>query len=135
VRNGAADVDGATVYSANCVACHQANGQGLAGVFPPLSGSRWVQENETRLVQILLYGINGAIEVQGQRYQGVMPAFRQLGDGELSAVLTHIRSSWDNTAPAITPALIARERERFPEREAPWQGGEALDEAFPPGRD
>lgn len=125
-----ASVDGAVVYAANCVACHQSNGGGLAGVFPPLAGSEWVLENENRLVQILLYGINGVIEVKGQSYQGVMPAFSQLADAELAAVLTHIRSSWGNAAPALTAAQITLGRERFPDRIDAWQGGAELNAVF-----
>jgi mono/diheme cytochrome c family protein len=132
VRNATADIDGAAVYAANCVACHQATGQGLAGVFPPLVGSRWVLQNDARLVQILLYGINGAIEVRGQTYAGVMPAFAQLSDGEIAAVLTHVRTTWGNDAAAISPAMVAQGRALFPDRQAPWAGGAELDATFPP---
>ena len=125
-------VDGGTVYAGNCAACHQAGGMGLAGVFPPLAGSRWVLENDARLVQILLHGINGEIEVLGVTYNGVMPAFPQLADAELAAVLSYIRSEWGNDAPAITPDQVSAGRERFPDRSAPWAGGEALDRMFPP---
>jgi len=132
VADAAGAVDGAKLYTVNCASCHQANGQGLAGVFPPLVGSRWVLENDARLVQILLHGINGVIEVQGVSYQGVMPAFAHLGDDELAAVLTHIRSSWNNDADPIDAGQIAAGRERFPDRSGPWAGGAELDEQFPP---
>ena len=130
VVDSSAEVDGSVVYAGNCVACHQANGQGLAGVFPPLVDSRWVTEKPERLVQILLHGINGEIEVQGQTYQGVMPAFAQLSDPELSAVLSYIRNSWGNSARAIDTDQIASGRNRFPERAGPWQGGAELDQTF-----
>lgn len=126
-------VDGAQVYAANCVACHQASGAGLAGVFPPLQGSRWVLGSGERLVQIMLYGIQGPIEVQGAVYNGVMPAFARLSDAELAAVTTHIRSSWGNAAEPIQPQDIAVGRERYPERTASWGGGEELLAVFGDG--
>lgn len=123
-------VDGSAVYAGNCVACHQANGQGLTGIFPPLAGTDWVLGSEERLVQILLHGINGQIDVLGVSYNGVMPAFAQLSDAELAAVLTHIRSSWGNDASAISAELIAEERGRYPEDRGPWNGGEELNDVF-----
>lgn len=130
VAMSAADIDGGQVYSANCVACHQGSGQGVPGVFPPLAGSRWVLGSEERLVQIMLHGIAGAIEVQGVTYEGVMPAFARLSDAELAAVTTHVRSSWGNDAAPIDEAAIAEGRERFPERTMSWNGGAELAEVF-----
>lgn len=125
-----ADVDGSQVFSANCSACHQANGAGLIGVFPPLVNSRWVLSAKDRLVQIMLHGIQGEIEVQGVTYNGAMPAFARLSDAELAAVTSHIRATWGNAAEAITPADIAKGRERFSDRTSPWAGGEELDATF-----
>lgn len=125
-------VDGSVVYAGNCAACHQANGMGLAGVFPPLVDTRWVLEDDARLVQILLHGIQGELVVNGVTYNGVMPAFGQLGDAELAAVLSYIRSSWGNAGAPLTTAQVAEGRERFPDR-GPWQGGAELDAEFPPG--
>ena len=127
----ASSVDGGVVYAGNCAACHQASGLGLAGVFPPLVASDWVVENDKRLIQILLHGVNGELVVNGVTYNGVMPAFPQLNDAELAAVLTYIRTEWGNAAPAITARQIAEGRERFPER-GPWQGGAELNAVFPP---
>ena len=124
-------VDGAAVFAGNCVACHQANGLGLSGIFPPLAGSRWVLENDARLVQILLHGLNGELEVLGVSYNGVMPAFGQLSDAELAAVLTYIRSAWDNDAAAISAQQVAAGRARYPDGRGPWQGGQELNDVFP----
>lgn len=120
-------LDGAQVYAANCVACHQTDGQGLAGVFPPLVGSRWVLESRERLVQIMLYGIQGPIEVRGKVYNGAMPAFARLSDAELAAVTSHIRSTWGNAAAQLAPEEFTSGRDRFPGRSASWAGGEELD--------
>lgn len=126
-------VDGAAVYAGNCAACHQATGQGLAGIFPTLVGASWVLDDDARLVQILLHGINGPLVVKGVEYNGVMPAFAQLSDAELAAVLTHVRSAWGNDAPPITAQQIADGRTRFASDRGPWAGGDELNSVFPPG--
>ncbi len=126
-------VDGAAVYAGNCVACHQAAGQGISGIFPPLVASSWVVENDERLIQILLHGVQGEMIVNDQAYNGVMPAFSQLSDAELAAVLTHIRSNWGNSATPITADQVDQERQRYPEGRGPWNGGQELDDVFPPG--
>jgi mono/diheme cytochrome c family protein len=117
--------DGKQLYAAQCVACHQASGQGLAGVFPPLDASEWVTGDERIVANILLHGIVGEITVAGVAYKGNMPAFKQLGDAELAAVASHIRGTWSNKAPPIKPELIAQER-KASTRTAPFAGGDEL---------
>jgi mono/diheme cytochrome c family protein/heme/copper-type cytochrome/quinol oxidase subunit 4 len=84
---------GGRVYASNCAGCHQANGQGIPGAFPPLAGHlpTLYQTDSGReyLVNTLLYGLQGQIEALGQSYNGVMPAWAQLGDDEIAAVLNH----------------------------------------------
>lgn len=121
-----AAVDGGTIFAANCAACHQANGQGLPGVFPPLVGSEWVVGDPKVLANILLHGVSGKIEVAGQSFDGMMPAFAQLSDAEIAGVLTHIRSTWGNQAEAISADFVASEREAGSARTTPFEGGEAL---------
>ena len=118
--------DGAALYAAHCAACHQATGQGLAGVFPPLDKSEWVLGADKVLANIVLHGITGEIEVLGATYKGMMPAFKQLTDAELAATLTHIRSQWSNKAVPITAALLASERSTST-RTAPFAGGAELE--------
>lgn len=124
--------DGATVYAGNCAACHQANGQGLPGVFPPLAGARWVTGRAEVPVQILLHGIQGEIEVLGQVYSGVMPAFAQLSDAEIAAVLSHVRGAWGNQAGPVSAEEVVAQRQRFADRSQPWQGGAELDAVLGP---
>lgn len=121
-----ATVDGGAIFAANCAACHQANGQGLPGVFPPLAGSEWVVGDPKVLANILLHGVSGKIEVAGQSFDGMMPAFAQLSDAEIAGVLTHIRSTWGNQAEAISADFIASEREAGSARTTPFEGSEAL---------
>lgn len=118
-------LDGRQIYVANCLACHQANGKGLPGVFPPLAGSEWVQGDERVLANILLHGVSGDIVVGGATYRGAMPSFRQLGDAELAAVATYIRAEWNNKAPALDPERFRRERQGG-ERHTPFAGGAEL---------
>src|SRR5690606_9905604 len=73
--NASGAVDGAQIYAAQCVACHQASGQGLPGVFPPLANSEWVNGQSAVLARIVLRGVSGALTVQGVQYNGAMPAF------------------------------------------------------------
>ena len=118
-------VDGKQLYAAQCVACHQASGQGLAGVFPPLDGSEWVIGDERIVANILLHGIAGEITVAGTAYKGNMPPFKQLGDAELAALASHVRGAWSNKAPPIKPELIAQER-KASTRATPFAGGVEL---------
>jgi mono/diheme cytochrome c family protein len=115
--------DGAAVFAARCVACHQATGLGLPGAFPPLAGSEWVLGKDTTLAAIVLHGVSGAINVKGAGFAGAMPSFKQqLQDGEIAAVLTHIRQQWGNGAPAVSAATVAGVRGATAARTEPFSG-------------
>ncbi len=95
------EVDGAAIYANNCASCHQANGQGIAGAFPPLAGhAAELTQSQGRdyLPLVLLYGLQGPIEVAGASYNGVMPAWAQLSNEELAAVANHVVTEWDDGA-------------------------------------
>lgn len=101
---------GKSVFTANCMACHQANGQGVPGAFPPLAGSEWVLEpqHEKHMIAIVLHGLNGPITVKGNTYNGAMTPFAGvLRDDQIANLLTYIRSEWGNNAPAVTPEQVA----------------------------
>ncbi len=122
----AEDVDGARVFAAICAACHQSTGLGLAGAFPPLDGSSWVTGDGFRPAAIVLQGLQGEIEVLGETYNGVMPGYRdQLSDPEIAAVVSYLRSSWSNDAPAIDAATVAAMREKLAGTGA-LKGGEGV---------
>ncbi len=103
-----AEVDGAAVYTAQCAACHQANGAGIPSAFPPLAGhvgDLYAADTEY-LVDVMLYGLQGQIMVAGVSYNGLMPAFGQLSDDEIAAVLNHVLSAWgdaDELGDAFVP--------------------------------
>ena len=93
--------DGAAVYAANCQSCHQANGMGLTGAFPPVAGHSAelvASQGRDYLVNLLLYGLQGQIEVNGQSYNGVMPAWNALSDEDLAAVTNYLLTEWDASA-------------------------------------
>ncbi|GAB3697505.1 GDSL-type esterase/lipase family protein [Spirosoma flavus] len=97
-----------------CITCHQADGKGLAASgFPPLAGTKWVTGNEERLIKLVLKGMLGPIEVNGQKFPGQVPMTPfggLLKDNELAAVLTYVRNSFGNQAPAITPEQVKKVR-------------------------
>lgn len=118
-------VDGKQIFTAQCVACHQANGKGLPGVFPPLDGSEWVNGDVRVLVNLVLHGVNGEMSVMGQTYKGSMPAFAQLGDAELAAVLSHVRAAWSNKSAPVAAELVDKER-KAKRSNAPFKSGDEL---------
>jgi mono/diheme cytochrome c family protein len=89
---------GENIFNANCASCHQANGQGVTGAFPALAGHVPSLYNADRdyLPNLLLYGLQGQINVAGVGYNGVMPAWAQLSDEDLAAVLNYISTAWGN---------------------------------------
>ncbi len=92
---------GEKVYAANCVACHQANGKGVAGAFPALDGSQMVNGPQDSQIAILLHGKNG------------MPAWKAtLSDTEIAAVITYTRNTWSNKASdnIVQPAEVLAAR-------------------------
>jgi mono/diheme cytochrome c family protein len=123
---GAAAIDGKQVYAGKCVACHQATGLGVAGVFPPLAGSEWVTGDEVVLTHILLHGVNGEMVVKGNTYNGAMPAWNSMSDGEIAAVITFIRAEWGNTAAPVLEATVKEQREATKDRTQPYNGGKDL---------
>jgi cbb3-type cytochrome c oxidase subunit III len=117
---------GAQIFSTTCAACHQAQGEGT-NVYPPLAGSEWVQGDESRVVRIVLHGLIGDVEVQGQVYNGAMPAWGpSLSDADIANVLTYIRSSFGNQALPVTTATVAQARAAHAGRTTPWTVPELL---------
>jgi len=88
----AVEVDGGQLYAVNCASCHGPAGAGIPGVFPPMAGhaAELAAQDRPYLIASLLYGLQGPIVVDGVNYSGVMPAWSQLTDEELAAVLNYI---------------------------------------------
>ncbi|MFW6202492.1 MAG: c-type cytochrome, partial [Gemmatimonadota bacterium] len=112
---------GAEIYTARCQACHQADGRGVPGVFPPIIGSEWVTGPPELPVLILLNGLEGPIEVAGEAYVGAMPGWRDvLSDAEIAAVATYIRQWETNDAPPVEPERVSTLRAATEGRREPW---------------
>jgi len=108
---GAQEPDGKAVFLLNCAACHKPTGEG-GGPYPPLAGNPDVNRVDTaNLVETVLNGRSGPITLNGTQYGGNMPSWRgQLSDAEIAAVLTYVRSSWGNGAPAVSADQVAAAR-------------------------
>ena len=100
---------GKEVYTAQCLSCHQEQGEGIEDVFPPLAKSDYLMADKTRSIKQTLHGVSGEIKVNGKIYNGEMSGF-DLTDEEVSDVLNYIRNSWGNKGGAITPQEVAATR-------------------------
>jgi nitrite reductase (NO-forming) len=100
---------GKRVYEANCQACHQANGQGIKGAFPPLAKADYINNDPDKAISAIINGLSGPIKVNGVSYDGVMPAMR-LNDTDIANVVTYILNSWDNKGGEISAEQVANQR-------------------------
>lgn len=104
----ASNAHGQQVFTTNCAGCHQANGQGQPGVFPPLAGNSYVTGPPTPVIHTVLYGLSTKITVKGTAYNGTMPPWKsQLSNADVAAVISYIRSAWGNSAKPVTEAQVA----------------------------
>ena len=92
---------GDELYKIHCAACHQPEGQGLPGAFPPLADSDYLMKNRRRAVSTVIEGLSGPMRVNGKRYEAVMPGMGYLADDQIAAILTYITNSWGNEAAAF----------------------------------
>ncbi|GAC1582181.1 MAG: c-type cytochrome [Candidatus Elarobacter sp.] len=101
---------GQRLYVANCAACHGASGAGVPGAFPALAHDPVVTAADpAEHVRVVLKGLSGKA-IAGTSYASKMPAFSQLSDAEIAAIIDHERTSWGNAAPIITPDVVKRAR-------------------------
>ena len=92
---------GKRVYSQTCFACHQSEGQGMAGVFPSLAKSDYLLADRARAIRGVIKGQTGEMVVNGQKYNGVMPPV-MLNDEQIAQVVTYVMNSWGNTGDIVT---------------------------------
>ncbi|MCX7700303.1 MAG: c-type cytochrome [Gemmataceae bacterium] len=112
---------GERLYQGRCMACHQADGKGRPGQFPPLAGSEWVVGPPATLARIVLHGLQGKVTVAGESYNGQMPGLAaQMSDAQIAAVLTYVRQAWGNTAGPIDEAVVKAARQATTARKTPW---------------
>lgn len=100
---------GKNVYGRTCVACHQASGQGIPSVFPPLAESDYLNEDVKRAIDIVLHGKSGEITVNGETYNSVMTA-QNISDQEAANVLTYIYNNWGNNGTEVTEEMVKAQR-------------------------
>lgn len=100
---------GQRIYESTCLACHQANGSGVAGAFPPLAKSDYLNADKSRAIQTVIGGRTGEIVVNGTKYNSIMPA-QQLSDEDVANVLTYVYSAWGNSGKEVKPDEVKAER-------------------------
>jgi nitrite reductase (NO-forming) len=100
---------GRKVYAEVCAACHQADGQGLPNVFPPLAQSDYLMADAERAVRVLLQGLSGPITVNGKQFQGAMPKL-PLTDRDIAGVLSYVRGNFGNRGAPVRLADVDRIR-------------------------
>jgi nitrite reductase (NO-forming) len=100
---------GRRVYAQTCFACHQANGAGLPGVFPPLAQSDYLMADKDRSIRAVIKGLSGPITVNGAQFNGVMPPVL-INDEQVAQVLTYVRNEWGNSGDVVTLDEVRRVR-------------------------
>lgn len=109
---------GKALYAGTCSVCHQDSGAGLPGVFPPLAKSDYLSARKPAdLIRIVLSGLSGPIQVNGQHYDSVMPPMSQLTDDEIANILTYVRNSWGNSDERVQKTEVEAVRKATPRAE------------------
>ena len=101
---------GSDIYISTCIACHQPNGEGVPGLHPPLVKTTHVLGNKTRLIQIMLKGMDEAVVINDITYTTPMPSFAQLTDQQIADVLNYVRNSFGNQASVVGVSQVKTER-------------------------
>jgi mono/diheme cytochrome c family protein/glucose/arabinose dehydrogenase len=115
---------------AACFGCHSADGEGMPNLGPPLDESQWVTGKPETLVKILLNGMTGPVEVDGETYTPAadMPGLAMnpaMTDQALADLATYIRNAWSNQAPPVSSELVQKQRELHKKRTGrPWTARE-----------
>lgn len=116
---------GEQIYNTRCMSCHQMGGRGVPGSFPPLRETDWVNGDKGRLIRLLLHGVSGRMEVQGQTYSGSMPPWGDaLGADGIASVATYVRSNFGNDASPVTTEEVERVQSATKGRKKPWTAKE-----------
>jgi mono/diheme cytochrome c family protein len=102
---------GRNMFLVHCSACHQREGGGLPGAFPPLAGADWLREQSTeQAIAVVLRGLSGPLTVNGQSYNAVMPPMSHLSDRDIAAILTHVYANWGNDGRVVSAEMVAAVR-------------------------
>ncbi len=105
---------GKALFAGTCSTCHQPEGQGMTGVFPPLAKSDYIAAGPKRVPGIILHGLVGPVKVNGKDYNSNMPPMSQLTDDEVANISTYVLNSWGNPGGRVTKAEAAQIRQAKP---------------------
>jgi glucose/arabinose dehydrogenase/cytochrome c553 len=104
-------LEGSILFETYCANCHQQNGQGDNNRFPPIAGSEFVTGDKTRLINIILNGLQGPVTVNGKTFNGLMPAHKDiLDDHAIASIATYIRSRFGNKASGVYTTEVTQVR-------------------------
>jgi nitrite reductase (NO-forming) / hydroxylamine reductase len=109
---------GEKAYQAACMACHQPDGKGMPGAFPPLADSDYLAADTERAIRVVLHGLTGPVTVNGVEYNSVMPPMTQLSDTDVADALTYAMNSWGNRLGSVSAAQVAAIRAEGPPAQA-----------------
>ena len=117
---------GQATFLGICSTCHQKDGKGLPGVFPPLEKSDYLMADRERSIRLVLAGLTGPVKVNGIDYNGVMPPLANLTDHEVADTLTYVRNSFGNKGDAVEDAEVAAVRASLKAPDTTGPLGEAV---------
>lgn len=105
---------GQKVFNEYCKTCHQANGQGLGTVYPPLAKSDYLAKTPMpQIIKEVVNGKSGKLKVNGKEYNGVMaPLPKKYTDEDIAGVLTYVYNSWGNKGPVVTVADVKKHKKK-----------------------
>lgn len=124
---------GEKIFALRCASCHQANGLGIPGQYPPLDGSKWATSDPALISYIILNGLKGEIVVKGEVYgtsAAVNMAAVPISDREIANVTTYVRQAWGNNSTEISTDEVAQFRQDTRAKQEQWTGDELV-ELFP----
>ncbi|RXJ50073.1 copper-containing nitrite reductase [Gelidibacter gilvus] len=102
---------GKQIYGQTCIACHQAEGQGIPSAFPPLAKSDYLNADVDRAIEAVLFGLSGEITVNGEKYNSIMTA-QMISQEEVANVMTYVYNSWGNNKTVVTPEMVKKVKEK-----------------------
>mgnify|MGYP002276891587 CR=1 FL=1 len=102
---------GKSLFQQHCGACHQLDGSGVPGMYPPLQESEYVNGDVNWLVSSLVNGLEGPITVKGVEYDNLMPAMDYLTSEEIAHILSYVRQSFGNKASEVTAEEVQKIRD------------------------
>jgi mono/diheme cytochrome c family protein len=101
--------EGEAVYNKSCIACHQSDGEGVAGAFPPLASSDYMLADKNRAIYQVIHGSSGAVVVNGTTYNGIMPP-QELTAEEVKNVMNYVLNAWGNKGGEVTAEQVEAQK-------------------------